>query len=90
LAALLDLPPVRISIPRYLAYPAGWAMEKWAAWRGRACRPLVTRMAVEFVGTHQAFSIERARRELGFCPCVFLEEGLRRTVDWLRAEGYVA
>ena len=90
LAALLDLPPVRISIPRRLAYPLGWAMEKWAAWRGSDRRPLVTRMAVEFVGTHQAFPIERARRELGFRPRVFMEEGLRRTVDWLRAEGYIA
>jgi nucleoside-diphosphate-sugar epimerase len=90
LAALLDLPPVRASIPRRLAYPVGWVMEKWAGWRGNNRRPLATRMAVEFLGTHQAFSIERARRELGFRPRVFLEEGLRQTGDWLRVEGYIA
>lgn len=89
LAALLNLPPVRTSIPRSLAYPVGWTMEKWAAWRGNNRRPLLTRMAVEFVGTHQSFSIERARRELGFRPRVFLEEGLRQTGAWLREEGYV-
>jgi nucleoside-diphosphate-sugar epimerase len=86
LAALLGLPPVRASIPRRLAYPAGWLMEKWAALRGAGHRPLLTRMAVEFVGTHQGFSIARIQRELGWQPRVFLAEGLRRVEEWLREE----
>jgi len=86
LAALLGLPAVRTSIPRRLAYPVGWLMEKWASLRGGDHRPLLTRMAVEFVGTHQGFCIDRARRELGFQPRVFLEEGLRLTGAWLEKE----
>jgi nucleoside-diphosphate-sugar epimerase len=88
LAALMGLPPVRFSIPRRLAYSVGWLMEKWAGLRGAGHRPLLTRQAVETLGTHQGFSIDRARRELGFEPKVFLEEGLRLTGEWLRAEGY--
>ena len=34
LAALLGLPPVRTSVPRWLAYSAGWLMEKWTGSRG--------------------------------------------------------
>lgn len=88
LAALMGLSPVRFCPPRRLAYPVGWLMEKWAGLRGAGHRPLLTRQAVETLGTHQGFSIDRARRELGFEPKVFLEEGLRLTGEWLRAEGY--
>lgn len=31
-------------------------------------------------------NIEKARRELGYEPPIKLEEGLRRTIDWFRAE----
>jgi nucleoside-diphosphate-sugar epimerase len=36
-----------------------------------------------------AYSIEKARRVLGYEPKVTLEEGMRRTEEWLRAEGLV-
>jgi nucleoside-diphosphate-sugar epimerase len=90
LAALMGLPPVRTSVPRWLAYPVGWLMEKWTSLRGGDHRPLLTRMAVEFVGTHQGFAIDRAQRELGFEPKVLLEEGLRLTGDWLREKGHIS
>jgi len=32
-------------------------------------------------------NISLARQELGYEPLVGFEEGLRRTVDWFRAEG---
>jgi nucleoside-diphosphate-sugar epimerase len=35
------------------------------------------------------YSIEKARRVLGYEPKVQLEEGMRRTEEWLRAEGLV-
>jgi nucleoside-diphosphate-sugar epimerase len=34
-----------------------------------------------------AYSIEKARRVLGYEPKVDLEEGMRRTEEWLRSEG---
>ena len=34
---------------------------------------------------HSEADISLARRDLGFEPKVSLEEGLRRTLDWIRA-----
>jgi nucleoside-diphosphate-sugar epimerase len=38
---------------------------------------------------HWAYSSAKAQRELGYCVTP-LAEGLRRTVEWLRAQGAVA
>lgn len=37
----------------------------------------------------RAFSIEKARRELGYEPRVGLDEGLRKTAEWYWQEGYL-
>lgn len=47
----------------------------------------VSRKNLEFITTGRRFSIEKARRELGYEPEVTLEEGLRRTIAWYRQEG---
>lgn len=44
---------------------------------------------VEFFELDRAFSIDKARRMLGYAPKVGLEEGLRRTGDWYRAQGLI-
>lgn len=41
---------------------------------------------VEFFMLDRAFSIDKARRLLGYTPGVSLEDGLRRTAEWYRAE----
>ena len=46
-------------------------------------RPLITRMAATVFGTHQSFSIEKAKNDLGFTPRVRFDEGIDRTVEWL-------
>jgi nucleoside-diphosphate-sugar epimerase len=37
----------------------------------------------------RAFRIDRAREELGYEPKVDIEEGLRRTFEWYRDNGYL-
>lgn len=37
----------------------------------------------------RAFRIDKARRELGYNPRIGLDEGLRRTAQWYRQEGYL-
>jgi nucleoside-diphosphate-sugar epimerase len=37
----------------------------------------------------RAFRIDKARRELGYSPRIGLDEGLRRTYEWYRANGYL-
>jgi nucleoside-diphosphate-sugar epimerase len=44
---------------------------------------------VDWYRQNRAFDISRAERELGYRPAVGLDEGLRRTAEWYRAEGYL-
>ena len=37
----------------------------------------------------RAFKIDKAKRELGYQPRVGIDEGLRRTGEWYKAEGYL-
>lgn len=50
-------------------------------------KPPVFRRRLSWYRTNRAFSIERARTELGYRPRVGLAEGLGRTAQWYRSEG---
>jgi nucleoside-diphosphate-sugar epimerase len=39
------------------------------------------------LGLNLDFSIEKARRELGYKPRVTFKEGMHQTIDWFRKEG---
>jgi dihydroflavonol-4-reductase len=59
-----------------------------------ACRPLgveppLHRRRLDFFTVNRAFSIEKARRELGYQPQVDLREGCRRTAQWYREQGWL-
>ena len=45
------------------------------------------RRRVDFYWKSRAFDISRARAELGYNPAVSLQDGIRRTADWYRAQG---
>ncbi len=47
-------------------------------------KPLLTRHAVYLLARNQEFPIVAARRDFGFVAAVSMEEGLQRSVDWLR------
>ena len=83
LAAIAGTPSARLSLPHDLAYALGWIMERlWHILRRRT-RPLLTRQAVENIGTHQDFSITRAQRILGYAPRIDFDEGMERIARWL-------
>ena len=44
---------------------------------------------VDSVTQDRSYSIERAKRELGFAPRYALPEGLKETVDWYRSKGII-
>lgn len=52
-------------------------------------RPSVFRRRLSWFKTNRAFRIDRAKQELGYQPRVTLTEGLARTADWYRKEGYL-
>jgi len=51
--------------------------------------PPLHRRRVSFFHHNRAFSIEKARRVLGFQQSVPLREGLRRTISWYREKGWL-
>ena len=58
-------------------------------WRLLGKAPPVTRKNIESTLADRVFSINKARRELGFEPEKDPEEGLRETVAWYREKGWV-
>ena len=44
---------------------------------------------VDWYRQNRAFKIEKAKRELGYDPKVSLEEGLRKTAEWYKKEGFL-
>lgn len=52
--------------------------------------PPIYRRRVDFFTKSRAFSIEKARRLLGYSPKVPLEVGLRWTLDWYLKSGHIA
>jgi nucleoside-diphosphate-sugar epimerase len=58
------------------------------------CKPLrlnppIFRRRIDWFRQVRAFSIEKAKKELGYIPRVSTEEGLRRTVKWYQEHGYI-
>jgi nucleoside-diphosphate-sugar epimerase len=86
-ARALDVP---VRIPHYPVWPVvvvGHVVEQ-------ICKPFgitppIFPRRVDWYRQNRAFSIERAKRELGYVPRIELDEGLRRTGAWYRQMGYL-
>ena len=63
------------------------AMDLAAKVRGR--RSEATPAAIDYFNRRGSYSIERAREVLGYEPAHDLESGMRKTEEWLRAEGLI-
>jgi dihydroflavonol-4-reductase len=84
-AALLDLPPPRVTAPRW-----AWRLLAALAVPVDRVRPLraATPQALRMLGTHWRFRSRRAREELGWSPRPF-GEVLRETVAGMRERGWL-
>jgi nucleoside-diphosphate-sugar epimerase len=83
-ASELGLRPPRLSIPFPVAYSVGAAWEGLYRLLGISKPPLLTRYRASNGGRDYHFSIEKARRLLGYEPAVPFDEAVRRTVAWYR------
>ena len=77
----------RIDLPSGIAFPMARVLEAAQRLMRRSGRPLLTRHAVYLLSRNQEYPIEKARREFGYEPAVKFEEGVARTVEWLKREG---
>lgn len=87
IAEVLDTPPPRGHMPVAPLMAAATLCEY-------LCKPLgidppLHRRRVSFFLKSRAFSVEKARKLIGFQPTVDLRQGLERTAAWYREMGYL-
>ena len=90
---------VRIVAQEAGVAPPTWHLPVWPFWlAGAACEavcapfglePPIYRRRVDFFTKSRAFDITRARTELGYRPETGLAMGIRHTLDWYRAAGWL-
>ena len=85
-AAITGRRPPRIRLPLGLALAIAYPSEAYA--RLTRKEPRVTVTGVKLARKRMYFSIEKAKRELGYNPRP-AGEGLREAVDWFRQNGYI-
>jgi nucleoside-diphosphate-sugar epimerase len=85
-AQMAGKPKIR-SVSEGVGRTIALGMEIMAKFAGKP--PKLTREAVRFLTRQACFSIEKARRELGYQPKISLEQGMKLTVQWLREAGYL-
>ncbi len=83
-ADLVGVRPPSVRLPIFLAILAGTALQ--AAFRPLGRQPPFSRRSVDFFDKDNAYDIGKAQRELKFQPRVNLQEGLSRTLEWLKRQ----
>jgi nucleoside-diphosphate-sugar epimerase len=87
IAAVARTTPPRIHLPVWPFWAAGLACELVCAPLG--LEPPIFRRRVDFYTKSRAFDITRARQEMGYAPRMDLREGIARTLQWYRANGWL-
>lgn len=83
-ARMLGVGPPRV-VPTGIARKAAAAISRAERLRGRHTELNPT--SIDYLARTGTYSIDRARRLLGYEPRVDLDTGMARTEEWLRAEG---
>jgi dihydroflavonol-4-reductase len=79
--------PPRLHLPVWPFWLAGALSEAVCVPFG--VEPPIFRRRVDFFTKSRAFDITRARREIGYAPRVVVREGIRHTLDWYKAHGWL-
>lgn len=86
IADAMDLPRPTKTPPLWIARLLTWWMERQARKNGATQAPRLTQARLKFLGLNLDFSIEKARRELGYRPAVGFEQGMQETMAWYRQQ----
>jgi sterol-4alpha-carboxylate 3-dehydrogenase (decarboxylating) len=89
--ARLGFPPIKYRAPKFLVYGIAAIREGLDTLKGGTLNSEdgLTRFAIRYMCTHHYFSIEKARRDLGYQPRVSITEGIEKTCRHLEATGVV-
>jgi len=77
-------PKKHISKP--LAYLACHLLTAWARLTKVKEPPYITKTRIKFLSLNLDFDITKTRNDLGYAPRVSIEEGLKRTREWMQKE----
>jgi nucleoside-diphosphate-sugar epimerase len=86
-AEVARVPPPRLRLPVAPVWAAGALCEYICTPLG--IEPPIYRRRVDFFRKSRAFDISRAKAELGYAPRVGIREGIGRTLDWYREQGWI-
>jgi nucleoside-diphosphate-sugar epimerase len=80
-----------VRVIRFPSYRLAWfgASAIEVVCKAVGIKPPVFRRRLSWFKTNRAFSIDRAKSELGYRPRVSLDDGLARTALWYRQAGYL-
>ncbi len=90
IADALGVPRPTRQLPVPLAKGATGVLETLARAARAKTSPPLNRSRLRFLYFNQRYSIEKARRELGYEPRLSYREGLPPALDWLRETGLIA
>ena len=77
--------PSIFPVPLFLAKWIASSMEKSALKKGATSAPKVTRANIKFLGLNLDFSIEKAKKVLGYNPSFTFAQGMKKTLDWYKS-----
>ncbi|HQO09625.1 MAG TPA: NAD-dependent epimerase/dehydratase family protein [Clostridiales bacterium] len=83
-----DLKPPAL-LPKFLTYPVGICLELAASLFRSEKPPLLSRARVNMMYDSIEYSTARSEKLLGFKAVTPLEEGIKRTVDWYKSNGFL-
>jgi nucleoside-diphosphate-sugar epimerase len=72
------------SVPLWLARIAAWNQERQARRAGAEQPPRLTQARLKLFGLNLDFSIDKAKRELGYQPRTPFAEAIQETIAWYR------
>ena len=71
------------NVPEWVARLIVGPIEGWARWTGATEAPMLTHARIKFMTLNLNFSIDKARRVLGYRPTVDFQEGIGEAMDRL-------
>ena len=80
----LGLPRPTRSVPLWLARIIAWQMERRARRTGASAPPRLTQARLKLFGLNLDYSIDKAKRELGYRPSVPFDQAMSETIAWYR------
>jgi nucleoside-diphosphate-sugar epimerase len=86
IADAFELPHPTKQPPYWCAYGAAWLSEFFARRRGDTEAPKFCFSRLKLMGLNLGFSIEKARRELGYGPRVNFDDAMAETLSWYKTE----